>query len=309
MIRSLYLGLMASLVLLSGCAETELVTHVAKNVPPPAKSQGTFKVGNPYQIEGKWYKPTESYTHEETGIASWYGSEFHGKRTANGEKFDRHELTAAHRTLQMPSLIRVTNLDNGKSLIVRVNDRGPFSKGRVLDVSEKAAELLGFKNRGTAKVKVQVLEQESLRIAEAARRGVNTAGYEVAMNSHQDAGFQPVSVSAAAVQPVQVGDIVPPPGVQGHAKEGRFYPDHVVKQMPVSPTTIYVQAGSFTNSDNANRLAAKLEHIGAVRVATAVVNGQQFYRVRLPASDVASADRALASVIKAGNPKAIIVVD
>lgn len=299
--------LLASLLLLAGCAETELVTHVAKNVPPPSKSQGTFKVGNPYQIEGKWYKPTESYVHEETGIASWYGKEFHGKRTANGEKFDRHELTAAHRTLQMPSLIRVTNLDNGKSLIVRVNDRGPFSKGRVLDVSEKAAELLGFKNRGTAKVKVQVLEQESLRIAEAAKRGVNTAGYEVAMNSERDAGFQPVS--AAPVAPVQVGDLVPPPGVDGHAKEGRFYPDHVVKQMPVQPTTIYVQAGSFSSADNANRLAASLERVGAVRVMAATVNGQQFYRVRIPAQNVASADAILASVIKAGHPKAIIVVD
>lgn len=296
--------LIGALAILAGCAQTELATHVAKNVPPPPKSKGLFKVGNPYQIEGKTYHPQESYTHEETGIASWYGPGFDGKRTANGERFDKRELTAAHRTLQMPSLIRVTNLDNGKSLIVRVNDRGPFSKGRVLDVSEKAAELLGFKNIGTAKVKVQVLKQESIQLAEAAKRGQDTSGYEVAMNSNR--GMQPIS---APIMPVEVGDIVPPPGVSGHARDGRFYPDHDVKQMPVSPTTIYVQAGSFSNKGNADRLAEKLSSMASTQVIPAMVNGQQFYRVRMAAADVASADILLARVVKAGYPKTIIVVD
>jgi len=308
MLPRLKIGLLAAFLILAGCAETEFATHVAKNVPPPPKSQGTFKVGNPYKIEGKWYRPQESYAHEETGIASWYGPGFHNKRTANGEKFDKNELTAAHRTLQMPSLVRVTNLDNGKSLVVRVNDRGPFSKGRVLDVSEKAAELLGFKNQGTAKVKIQVLKQESIKLAAAAKQGIDTGGYEVAVNSHANAGFHPVA-AAAPVAPVQVGDLVPPTGIQGHSKDGRFYPDHVVKQMPVKPTTIYVQVGSFADMANADRLSDKLSAHGTARVMAAVVGGQQFYRVRIPASNVASADAILKSVMKHGYPKAIIVVD
>jgi rare lipoprotein A len=105
---------------LGACAEVELASHVAKSTP----SQGSFKVGNPYKVEGQWYNPTETYEMTQTGIASWYGPGFHGKKTANGEIYNMNELTAAHKTLQLPSLVRVTNLDNGKSVIVRVNDRG-----------------------------------------------------------------------------------------------------------------------------------------------------------------------------------------
>lgn len=296
------LGLFA----LGGCAEAELASHVGKKVSGPSKSEGNFKVGNPYKVDGKWYKPEERYVHEESGIASWYGPQFHGKKTANGETFDMNELTAAHRTLQMPSLIRVTNLDNGRSLIMRVNDRGPFSRGRVLDVSKRGAELLGFIGNGTAKVKIQVLEQESKVVAAAARRGESTAGYEVAMNEQMR---RPEIVQAAAVQPVEVADIIPPPSVTGHNKGGRFYPDHVVKQMPVHATTIYVQAGSFTDRGNADRLAAKLESVGRAVVMPAEVNGRQFYRVRIAASTVSNADTLLASVVKQGADKAIIVVD
>ncbi|MEM7651444.1 MAG: RlpA-like double-psi beta-barrel domain-containing protein, partial [Pseudomonadota bacterium] len=106
-----------SIGLLAGCAELELASHVVKQSPIPAssKTKGTFKVGNPYKIAGQTYYPRETYSFEQTGIASWYGPNFHGKKTANGEIFDMYELTAAHKTLQMPSLVRVTNLENGKS--------------------------------------------------------------------------------------------------------------------------------------------------------------------------------------------------
>src|SRR5262245_60445932 len=118
------------LLMLCACAETQFAAHVAKNVPEGAQArqkqqQGNFKVGNPYKVDGQWNTPKETYKFTETGIASWYGPGFHGKRTANGEKFDSNELTAAHRTLQLPSLVRVTNLENGRSFVVRVNDRGP----------------------------------------------------------------------------------------------------------------------------------------------------------------------------------------
>ena len=118
--------------------------------PPPSKggkagsAHAGYKVGNPYQIGNIWYYPREQPDYDETGIASWYGPTFYGKHTANGEMYDGNALTAAHRTLPMPVNVRVTNLDNGKSMVVRVNDRGPYAKGRIIDLSRHAAELLGF---------------------------------------------------------------------------------------------------------------------------------------------------------------------
>lgn len=174
--------LLLSMVTLSACTEVQLASHLVKQVIPPSHSQGTFKVGSPYKVAGKMYYPKEQYDLVETGIASWYGPNFHGKKTANGETFDKRELTAAHKTLQMPSLIRVTNLENGRSLVLRVNDRGPFKRGRILDVSERGAELLGFKSNGTAKIRLEVLPEESMQIAAAAKQGRDTGGYEVAVN-------------------------------------------------------------------------------------------------------------------------------
>ena len=129
---------------------------------------GVYKIGNPYQIQGEWYKPIEDFNYEEEGIASWYGPGFHGKKTANGEIFDTNSLSAAHRTLQMPCFVRVTNLDNNRSVIVRVNDRGPFVKthNRIIDLSQRAAQLLGFISSGTARVKVQIMGKESKTLAD-----------------------------------------------------------------------------------------------------------------------------------------------
>ncbi|MCB9995680.1 MAG: septal ring lytic transglycosylase RlpA family protein [Rhodospirillales bacterium] len=312
------------LLTLTGCSELQLASHVTKQAMPPSKSQGTFKVGSPYKIDGRRYYPQESYDYSETGIASWYGPNFHGKSTANGETFDENELTAAHKTLQMPSLVRVTNLENGRSLIVRVNDRGPYSKGRIIDVSKRAAELLGFRTKGTAKVRLDVLEKESLAIAQAAKSGKDTSGYEVALNrggTLPDEGDQATRVAYGGTPPVESVSreaLVSAPyqdgalqqAIPGHTKNGNFYPDPVVTEMPITPTDIYVQAGSFTVADNAHRLKSKLQQFAATDVFPAVVNGRQFYRVRLgPVETVAQADRLLSQILSAGNESAIIVVE
>ena len=118
---------------------------------------GYYKVGQPYEIKGVTYYPQEYENYEEVGQASWYGSDFHGKVTANGEVYNMNDMTAAHRTLPLPSMVKVTNLDNGKSAIVRINDRGPFSSKRVIDLSESVADELDFKSKGIANVKVQFL--------------------------------------------------------------------------------------------------------------------------------------------------------
>lgn len=121
------------------------------------KGGGYHKIGKRYQVAGIWYTPKHDADYEETGVASWYGDKFHAQKTANGEIYDMNALTAAHRTLPLPSLVRVTYLANGRSVVVRVNDRGPFKKGRIIDVSARVARELGFADKGTAKVRVKYL--------------------------------------------------------------------------------------------------------------------------------------------------------
>lgn len=323
-----------SFLVLAACAETQFGAHVAKNINRDVTQQGTYKVGKPYLIDGQEYYPQENFNYAETGIASWYGPGFHGSRTANGEVFDTNELTAAHRTLQMPSLVRVTNLDNGRSVVVRVNDRGPFSRGRIIDVSSKAADLLGFKARGTAKVRVETLPAESRRIAEDAKAGKDTRGYEIALNGNPRPADpnQPVTLypspTAVSVQTATADDTLAAAKVAsvesvpldpsrldpvpGHiSKDGRFLPDPVVTQRPVpASSNVYIQAGAFSDQANAERLSRSLTAYGTAKVYPTNVGGRSFYRVRIgPYSSVDQADAALGRMIAQGNPKAMIVVE
>ena len=147
--------------------DLKLVTADTENfVGENGKYTGIFKIGNPYQIFGVNYIPQNYEDFEEIGTASWYGDDFHGKATANGETYNMGSMTAAHPTLPLPSLVRVTNLRNNKSVVVRVNDRGPFAKNRVIDVSEKAATLLEFKGQGTTEVKVELLRSDTDQMLE-----------------------------------------------------------------------------------------------------------------------------------------------
>ncbi len=335
--KKFFLLAVASL-LLSACTEMEYASHLTKQamgpdgqyasnsggsigqtkLPDGKTHEGLYKVGKPYKIEGQWYYPKETYSHVETGIASWYGPGFDGKRTASGEIFNSDELTAAHRTLQMPSLVRVTNLDNGKSVIVRVNDRGPYKRGRVIDLSKRAADLLGFRNLGTAKVKIELLPEESLMAANMAKQGQSTKGIEMAANNGKLSAptAQRGSVQTASLnndtsivgRPASVESEVLPPGHTDAT--GRYLPDPIVTQMPVTRTGIYVQAGAFTVRENAENLKNTLGSLGSVSVHTAQVKGQQFYRVRIgPVADVTAADKMLNTVVGMGHNNALIVVD
>jgi rare lipoprotein A len=129
---------------------------------PVPKGGGTYRVGKPYVVAGRTYVPEENISYRAEGIASWYGADFHGRLTANGEVFDMHSISAAHPTLPMPSYVRVTNLANQKSLVVRVNDRGPYAHNRVIDLSVRAAKLLGFHDRGLGRVRVEYVGRARL---------------------------------------------------------------------------------------------------------------------------------------------------
>ena len=135
-----------------GVVSSPRVVEEGQTVP---KGGGTYRVGKPYQVAGRTYVPEHDPSYRAEGIASWYGSDFHGRLTANGEVYDKDGISAAHPTLPMPCYARVTNLANGRSIVVRVNDRGPYAKDRVIDLSSRTAELLGYKGNGVARVRVE----------------------------------------------------------------------------------------------------------------------------------------------------------
>lgn len=291
--KRLHLALMAScLMALAGCA-----SHSSGG-----PTSGAYKVGEPYQVKGEWYYPREDYSYDETGIASWYGADFHGQRTANGEVYNKDELTAAHKTLPLPSLARVTNLDNGKSIVVRINDRGPFSGTRLIDVSQRSAQLLGFENNGTAKVRVQVLADESKAIADAMRR-YGSKSTAVASAAPVQAIENP-SPESSRLEPIQTTPAV-------HQALLETKPVAEVVQLPVtSANRIFVQAGAFTKLENATKLQDKLVRYGHVEVTTAMVNGTKFYRVRVgPIADVPHADTLVNGITQSGLAHPRIIID
>jgi len=159
--KAVILGLFAILAVLSGCSSKSTKPSYSPRVIsfglPVPKGGGRYKLGNPYRIGGVLYVPRVDSRYDRTGIASWYGHDFHGRLTANGEIYDMSAMTAAHPTLPLPSIVRVTNLRNGRVVDVRVNDRGPFKHGRIIDLSKRAAETIGILRQGTARVRVQYL--------------------------------------------------------------------------------------------------------------------------------------------------------
>lgn len=162
LLSALSLALLAS-VSLSACGGKQATQQVTPSPYVKGNYPGHLKIGNPYEIDGQHYTPAHDAHYVEEGIASWYGPGFHGRSTANGERFNQNAMTAAHRTLPMPSYVRVTNLENGRSEVLLVNDRGPFKKDRIIDLSKAAAEKLGVIARGTAPVRVEYLPDESRR--------------------------------------------------------------------------------------------------------------------------------------------------
>lgn len=299
-------------LMLGACAEARFVVHTAKRLGETNKSQGNYKVGNPYKIKGITYTPKEDWGYNRTGIASWYGPNFDGKPTANGEVFDQWAVSAAHKTLPMPSMVRVTNLENGRSLVVRVNDRGPFVGTRIIDMSRRAAELLGFDKKGTARVRVQILPKESKAIAQNARvNGVQLASNESPIQSAS------VATEAVSIKPLSAPVLAQPAAVEIVPISQAPVTEAVVvanvgdlAQEPVSPTRMFIQAGAFSDKVNAERVRDRLSAIGDVNVTPYPVNGRELFRVRLgPIRNVTDADRLLAEVIQAGYNTARTVVE
>src|SRR5215471_4326079 len=262
--------------------------------------RGGYKVGAPYKIDGVTYTPQEEFNHVETGVASWYGPGFHGKSTANGERYDQSERTGAHRTLQMPSIVRVTNLDNGRSTVVRINDRGPFARSRIIDLSRTAAEELDVVRNGTARVRIDQLYAESLAVKDVAINGGGPSEQMAAVaqaSSGRTAPQAPPPVMQATYTPPPQ-PAPPPPSQPAWQSPPRSAPAEVVPAAApvasgatvtslVSATTMhpaggfYVQTGSFSTAENAERQREAVRSYGSSEISQGSASGRDVYRVRL----------------------------
>lgn len=325
-------GLIAGVsMLLASCAlfggEPYSATGAGITVEDEVPAGGGYAtVGQPYVVAGRTYVPREDPTYARTGVASWYGADFHGQLTANGERYDMTALTAAHPTLPLPSYVRVTNLQNGASLVVRVNDRGPFVASRIIDVSAQTALLLGFHEAGTASVRVEYvgragLEGDDTRMLMATYVPPGARSNGVAYN----AATQEVQMAAARgpFNPFRNGnaDVIfrpaaLPPGTdplahittaQAYAPADRLSPAQIAlrdiatagAREPVEADEVLVQVGVFADRSNAERIAVLMRAFGAVTVAELTAATRPLWSVRVTAA-TSTADATIAAAVAAG---------
>ncbi|WP_439594904.1 septal ring lytic transglycosylase RlpA family protein [Falsiroseomonas sp.] len=304
-------GLVAALAaaVLAGCAPR----------PPAPTAQPRYMIGEPYQMGGLWSYPREDFALEQTGLATVATDSRAGRRTSNGEIHDPAALTAAHRTLQLPAVLAVTNLETGLRIEVRVNDRGPQNPGRVVALSRRAAELIGIRPGGAAQVRVEVVGEASRALA----------------GGLPSTEAQTLEIAAAPLGAVGREELAPPPGATQatRLRQARQFPGagaaggataastgpapplrlpERVSRVPARPGLLWVELATFSRRDMADRQAARLSGLSA-RVDVLGGRGrgaQPSYRVRLgPFNAVAEADRALEGTLRAGVSEARILVD
>jgi rare lipoprotein A len=249
------------------------VSRIPDAVPMP--HAGAYKA-NPYTVLGQTYYPlSDGKRYQATGTASWYGTKFHGQATANGEAYDLYGMTAAHKTLPLPSYVRVTNLQNGKSVIVRVNDRGPFYSDRIIDLSFAAAKKLGYAETGTARVKVEGIDPYEWW----AQQG---RPVPMMMAAPKMAAVQPAPAPTAMQTMAQPVEQYTPPPAQ-HAAAVLPVQIDAKKNASVEASGLYLQVGAFANPDAAELLRDKLSEMSSAPafISSVVRNQQILHRVRL----------------------------
>lgn len=307
------------------------------------KTNPNVKLGKPYRVGGQTYIPRYDPNYVEEGLASWYGPGFHGGRTANGESFDKYDFTAAHTTLPLPSIVRVTSLVNGKVVYVRVNDRGPFAEGRIIDLSKAAAEQIDLVRQGVAKVRVEYMPRESQRLVDMMNAGRNPASIDIAREivgrrgaSQQARNAPPASRWWEYVSPVhsahahempedesvQSGDL-PPPAIETRPMPQSGVADvppsvramtiteppqpQVIVPAPLPTPSYYVQLGSFSVQSNAEGMRARFAYPTIVESVIAS-GGNTLYRVRMgPFTQATEAEVALAEARAAGIADARVI--
>jgi rare lipoprotein A len=332
---------------LNGCfsapREGELPAARAPSPPVPAPRAGTPPLpqnvpdaiprfeprsiyGNPpsYEVFGKrYYVMASSVDYVERGVASWYGPGFHKELTSTREPYDMYGMTAAHKTLPLPAYVRVTNLQNGRSIVVRVNDRGPFVGNRIIDLSYTAAAKLDMLRDGTAMVEVRTLRpvdpagDTHLTVASI---GAPVTGITAGAPSLEPAGAAPGAASPAGVAPAPPVTSAMLAGAEARlpadpSVAGPSAPPPVIAPAPVTSAPVralFVQAGAFAEPGNAQRLAERLRGAGygKVFVRDDFIGGRRFYRVRIgPIPNVPQFDRIVAALEQAGVRDAHLALD
>ena len=286
-LKTLFLtGLFATV--LCSCTENGFLLHSNGKNYINQDVNGIYKIGDRYQVNGIWYQPREDYGYKEVGIASWYGPDFHKGSTANGETYNMYKLTAAHKTLPLPSIVKITNLENGKEVVVRVNDRGPFVNNRIIDVSKEAATRLGFVDSGTAKVRVEILAKESKELKQLILDnggkivGGSPMSDEITDNIENQEQRQEKQALSISLHPDEMSAVP--------AEEEPIYqPDEKrVSSVSISERNIdsiaqkgyFIQLGAFKNYENAKALKENFKAYDQVKIIQ-VNQKQTIYRVRI----------------------------
>lgn len=275
------------------------------NSTPESQAQGDGawleqeRVGPPYQANGQWYVPTPEPGYSQTGTASWYGPQFHGQRTASGEVFDQEALTAAHPTLPIPSLVQVTNLENGREIIVRVNDRGPFVGGRLIDLSRGSAAALGFEQQGQARVHVRYLGP--------APRRVNADGSSAPASPPSPPPLQPLDEEEGPSSLLPAASASANASLAGAPDEPAYTPPSPRTYAAPATGAFFVQVGAYSDLTNAHRVRDAVGAAGPVVVDIRQTATGELFRVRVgPWSSRAEADDARREVAALGYGDAVV---
>ena len=301
MAGGMLMAVLGGALLLAGCSSDEKLDpfegqgspKLSRSGPVP-KGGGRRVVGKPYQVAGKTYYPTNRPKPVEVGMASWYGPKFHRRMTSNGEWFDMNYLSAAHKTMPLPSYARVTNLENGRVVVVRVNDRGPFVGTRIIDLSKAAAERLGYRRKGKARVKVEYLGPAPL--GDDRRLLARLNQMRTAPKTRLLAAIRGRAAPAAGRPGVMLASATPRRRVRAATT-------------PVAGTAAYfVQVASFTDRGRAEDLYRDLRRHGPARLVAASVGGARYWRVQLgPYPSAVDADEARQAVLQAGIDDATVI--
>ena len=289
------------LILIQGCTSSiEVAANLGKKylIPKEEKKRiqkPIYKIGKKYSVGGKYYYPKKDLYYNKTGIASWYGPKFHGKLTANGEIYNQYALTAAHKTLPLPSAVKVTNLKNNKSIVLRINDRGPFVNDRIIDLSSKAADILDLKRKGTGLVRVQILREKSLYLEKLAKQGSFPE-----INDLKETELPNITIPNKAA--VKIKDTK-------HQKIVTKKINYNFKNLN-KEYKIYIKLASFSSKKNAEIMKKKVSYIDKVKIFKIYKFNKTLFQVKAgPFLSVEKVDQLHSLLLQKGMQGAKIIIE
>jgi len=289
------------LILIQGCTSSiEVAANLGKKylIPKEEKKRiqkPIYKIGKKYSVGGKYYYPKKDLYYNKTGIASWYGPKFHGKLTANGEIYNQYALTAAHKTLPLPSAVKVTNLKNNKSIVLRINDRGPFVNDRIIDLSSKAADILDLKREGTGLVRVQILKDKSLYLEKLAKQGSFPE-----INDLKETELPNITIPSKVA--VKIKDTKNQKIV---TKKINYNLKNLNKEYK-----IYIKLASFSSKKNAEIMKKKVSYIDKVKIYKIYKSNKTLYQVKAgPFLSVEKVDQLHSLLLQKGMQGAKIIIE